>query len=474
MIRASVSVSYGSGATASFSVVTAGATYVKPVWSVNYVLPVVDVSYVLITFDAATDDLGRYRRFRDAFVVSEALANHLNKARSDTAEAAESYSVGVGKSSNDSPAAEDLFDRVVSYVRGFLDAAGASEAYASGFGKLSTDEASIGDSDPVRLFGKNVLDAVGATDDLDGAASILDDQEMFFFKATNNVATASELFDRTVVFSREFSDSYTAGDLYAGHLFKPQTDGSEAFDVFFKQVTFSRSPTDTAETSESLSKDMYVRIGDDTEQDYVQVGYFFEDYVEGDSTEILDVEDLTTILTGKAFSSESQGSDSFSRTVEYSRTFADAVGATDDLDGAASTLDDQEMAFFKSRSLVARAAETLAYSLNRGFADGYTASEAYSASFAKPLSDGSEAADSYSLLFSSVLANALEAAESQTTAFSKALSDTPIFSDSFVQSLGKVRSDSATSSDSGSLVSQGYVDNVGYFAEDYVGASRSF
>jgi hypothetical protein len=215
------------------------APYLNLTWAVSYVLPVVDVSYVLITFDAATDDLGRYRRLRDAFIVSESLANHLVKVRADGAEVAESYSAAVGKSLSDAFTASELFSRVVSYIRSFSDGAQTAESYASEFGKPSTDEALAGDSDPVRAFGKGLSSIVGATDDLDGAASILDDQVMFFFKATGHYASASDLFDRAVIFNRGASDVSTAVETLGWALGNTQADTSQTLDVNSRQVNKS-------------------------------------------------------------------------------------------------------------------------------------------------------------------------------------------------------------------------------------------
>jgi len=41
-------------------------------------------------------------------------------------------------------------------------------------------------------LGKSLSDSVGVTDDVDGEASVLDDQEMQFFKSTSNVANVTE------------------------------------------------------------------------------------------------------------------------------------------------------------------------------------------------------------------------------------------------------------------------------------------
>jgi hypothetical protein len=64
--------------------------------------------------------------------------------------------------------------------------------------------------------------------------------------------------------------------------------------------------------------------------------------------------------------------------------------------------------------------------------------------------------------------------DDQEMHFFKVKSDSGFASDQEVKLAGKVTGDSASGADSGSLISQGYtVDNT-YFAEDYVGDSRTF
>lgn len=64
--------------------------------------------------------------------------------------------------------------------------------------------------------------------------------------------------------------------------------------------------------------------------------------------------------------------------------------------------------------------------------------------------------------------------DDQEMHFFKRRGDSGVTSDQEVKLASKVTSDSASGADSGSLISQGYtVDNT-YFAEDYVGDSRTF
>ena len=104
-----------------------------------------------------------------------------------------------------------------------------------------------------------------------------------------------------------------------------------------------------------------------------------------------------------------------------SKVLADQATVTDDLDGEATTEDDQEMQFAKVTGNIAAATDALnfAVSYNRAFTDSYG------------VTDGD------------------------------------------VLNFGKRPSDTTSMTDVGSLRSQGFADFT-YFAEDYVGASRTF
>jgi len=64
--------------------------------------------------------------------------------------------------------------------------------------------------------------------------------------------------------------------------------------------------------------------------------------------------------------------------------------------------------------------------------------------------------------------------DDQEVQFFKVRIDSGFASESEVKSVGKAASDSAISADSGSLRSQNYTVDNSYFAEDYVGESRTF
>lgn len=110
-----------------------------------------------------------------------------------------------------------------------------------------------------------------------------------------------------------------------------------------------------------------------------------------------------------------------SNVIDFTKFINEQTFATDDLDGEASAEDDQEIDFIKTRSEIASVTDlfTREVTYSREFTENGTADE------------------------------------------------------SAVKLTTKVHADSGVTSDSGSLRSQGYCDFT-YFAEDYVGASRTF
>ena len=121
---------------------------------------------------------------------------------------------------------------ILTFFKNFTDSSALADVATVAFTKVLADESSIADVDIIEFFKNladgaatadtlafnhsNVLtDTVFATDDVDGAASILDDQEMQYFKNTTNLASASDSFSRTVAFTRSFAETPSITDLAA-------------------------------------------------------------------------------------------------------------------------------------------------------------------------------------------------------------------------------------------------------------------
>lgn len=249
-------------------------------------------------------------------------------------------------------------------------------------------------------------------------------------------------------------------------------------------------PTDTATTSEASSFSVGKGLADDAAVGPHQIQiefrkapsdragfddgnpYFAEDYVVGApvfqtytlgiqvaklvgkvSSDSAAVASLPQIFLGRGYADAAMADEASSRA--FGKVLGHGVGVTDDLNGA-MPLDDQTIAFFKSLEYVPVATEATAFLLQRGLADGSSASE-----------------DSV-LLIAPAYFETPAVAATHTLTNLKILGHTSTTSDTDVLLTGKVLADSAGADSAGSLRSQGYTVDLTYFAEDYVGESRTF
>jgi hypothetical protein len=214
---------------------------------------------------------------------------------------------------------------------------------------------------------------------------------------------------------------------------------------------FFKNKTDDAELADSLAADFHKALTDDAGFTDAQVFEFFKALEENPSA--------TDIYA------------SF-----YSKVIQSNISVTDDVDGAASILDDQEMLFFKALTQPATVSEVffrlVAYV--RAFNDSAVIADAVATAFSASRADAAAVSQQHSFDILRGIADTSGIAEQIAKAFSPApFSDAFSIADTSFNTPGLGKSESALFSDTGSLRSQGYCDFT-YFAEDYVGASRTF
>lgn len=307
------------------------------------------------------------------------------------------------------------------------------------------------------------------------------------------------------------------------------SDNGSASDEQTLEVT--KPQTDAAGTTDSHVF-TYTKVAGATEgQTYCDITYFEEDYIQGPQvdhitltdvfsllitygrnltedpaitdayaytvtkpfTEAMGGTDLSILLLTKPFADSFGVTDSDTlsfakgvtetpalidtRTFDFTKVISEQLFSTDDLDGEASAEDDQEIQFVKTRSdssaLTDNFSKTVTFS--RTFSEAPAANEEHSFDVTKPLTEAPTASDSFGkvVAFSRSFTEAGSASDSDTLNTGKNLSDNGGIIDVQVVQFTKASSDSSVAADSGSLRSQGYCDFT-YFAEDYVGASRTF
>ena len=181
--------------------------------------------------------------------VAEANIMSYGKPLGDAAAVAESISKAFPKSFADSfSVAEDA--AILGLSKPFSETPGVTDVLRPSANKGLSETPSFVDAITARALTKALANSVDATDDVDGEASILDDQEMQFVKNTTNVATVSEVIAIATTFNRAFGDSFGV------------TDG----DV----LNFRKRPSNTASMTDA---------GSLRSQGYCDFTYFQEDYV---------------------------------------------------------------------------------------------------------------------------------------------------------------------------------------------------
>ena len=167
-------------------------------------------------------------------------------------------------------------------------------------------------------------------------------------------------------------------------------------------------------------------------------------------------EAIDTLSVGKVFTDVSAASDVIN-TFGLGKDLSDTVGFTDDVDGTASTLDDQEMQFHKARTHVASVSDIFDRQVD----------------YTRAFSEASSTSDSTNMVTGKHIYDIPVVSETLITVLSKLRSDSALLGDATVVSPNKVVLDLTLSTDAGSLRSQGYSDFT-YFEEDFVGASTTF
>jgi len=167
-----------------------------------------------------------------------------------------------------------------------------------------------------------------------------------------------------------------------------------------------------------------------------------------------------------------------SETIDFVKFLFDNVNATDDIDGIASILDDQEMQYFKHTSDIVKLTDTFIRVLTfiRVYTDLMETSDKTVWDITKPLTDSTVFTDAQRFDFGKLLVDDPKVSDSLAIRMMLApFVDGTVIADTAVLDAGKnfTDIDKGSLTDTGSLRSQGYAD-FSYFAEDYVGSSRTF
>ena len=205
--------------------------------------------------------------FSDSTLLSESVGKALEKGSLDSAGVLQSHTVQTTKAVSSALASLDvalvsllkatnetalLSDAdLVAFFKALADEPVAFDQVAASFTKLAEDASAVTEQRQLGLT-KTVDDRVFSSDDIDGAASIDDDQEVQFIKSVTEIVGVSDAIYIVIVLLRDFFDTSISSDLATLEIDKPVVDSSFITDHIntqaFKGLNDSALPSESVAT----------------------------------------------------------------------------------------------------------------------------------------------------------------------------------------------------------------------------------
>ena len=455
-----------------------------------------------ILADAREGNFIYFAKYFDTFYVkdgarpSDEMVFELFRYLADDSDVADLYIAEFNKIVGDSVGISDIEDFTKDFHRPLVDVPVVDEAYATSFQKSRADGFSATD-DAAKLHPNKV--ASETTYFSDGIYTL------DFGKFEQDGVPLTDLY-RVAYAKPTVADVFSVSDTDRRNVDKPLFEAVFIPDDYVVLFT-KKVPDDPLVLSEQLIKDLARVLGDAfgvTEAHALELGKVVSDQVAGIGDYVflltkkapdspVAVGDLGARLgSGKATTDATAVADTLNtiglqkpqedsaaavdvNTTATTKQLTDDVSFTDDVDGEASILDDQEIQFVKQRTDTTFLGDSI-YIQRVYIRDfSHAAATADDALFAvwKTLSDTSGASDSTNRVTGKHIYDMPVAADTLAFAFTSARTDSAFFGDVNEVAFNKTLLELTSTADTGSLRSQGYCDFT-YFAEDYVGASRIF
>lgn len=285
----------------------------------------------------------------------------------------------------------------------------------------------------------------------------------FFKTKTENLQLAEDV---TAQFYKNLKETLGLSDKQIFSTFKRLIDNAGARDLY--QMSFARSRFEQAIATDAYKRILNKQPKETTGVQDLQGFTLYKGFNEANAV----AEDSLRVFTKNNYE---LGFLTNRKLISFSKSLNDYLNATDDVDGAASILDDQEMQFIKQRTDLGSVADSFAFAMSyvRSYTDSYKALDKITFGFGKSLLETSRFSDSKTFVVGKQLADSYGSRDVLAKVMGRPLTDNARAIDTEAFAFNKARTDAATLSDSGSLRSQGYCD-FSYFSEDYVGTFRTF
>lgn len=335
------------------------------------------------------------------------------------------------------------------------DVAGVADLYTHQFVKNVLDTALVSDAHKVE-FAKALQDQV---------TGVEDQAYLFAKKVAAHYATVSDFTDR--VLNKWTLETLPVAEQHRFDTSKAIKTTGVVIDAKALSTTkgfFSKAGT-TDSHSNGLGKAAFDTAGA-SEDETFQFGK--------SNSDVAGIAESQARAFSKALQDESVLREQI--THQLNKALQSRVGATDDFDGAASLEDDQELHTNKATTSVVGISEFFVIKkvTLRDFFDDSMIAELFTAQFMKQLTEMAYATDTVAFNAGKVTFDIAGASDQiYTFDFSKPLTQIAAAVDAEKRDFGKALTDQTQMTDSGFVRSQNYSD-FSYFAEDFVGTSRTF
>lgn len=300
---------------------------------------------------------------------------------------------------------------------------------------------------------------------LDDGTGVLGQMFVDFFKTKTDVAGAAE--DMAYLFHKDLRDDAGLSDTQIRDFFKALVD--EASVLESKALAISKPLVEIVANTEDHAYLLTKKVKEDfADFSDVQVRAFFK--------ALLDVAGVSEALaTEFSKPTEDAGSAAEAYAGFLTKTLADRIVVTDDWDGQASILDDQEIIFTKGVTDIAGAFDEIYIIIEvlRDFVDAALISDATVRITSKPFNEEGVFVDTQFNVLNKGLFETPALQEFVARSLNKALADNASIADSRALATSAVKADVASFTDTGSVQNQSYGD-TSYFSENYVGVFRTF
>jgi len=292
---------------------------------------------------------------------------------------------------------------------------GFGDVQAFGVGKGLADAFTFADAVDSFGIGKGLTDTQSMTESLARTvqysraftdAFVLDDAATVDALQKNtgalkqNIFSMGDVFGRTVVFNRQFTDSVTPSENHAASFSKPATDSFSVSEVLSRAVTYNRAFSDSQGFGDAVD-DYFIAKGLSDTQTMTEAHASSTSLGKTDSYSLADAPAQSF---DKAAADSLSLSESLARTVTFNRTFTDAFSLDDSATVNALIKDHTNV-----KANVFSFADSQAFGFSKAATDTFSFADDEDIEFGKGLSDSVSMTENFSFaLFSNAAMNAAQ------------------------------------------------------------------